>query len=392
MGQQRMNKYPSEKIVSRSREKQKKVHLWNMRQAGEIDYTFLVLVILVVAIGLVMLLSASTPDGKEAGNTYSFFGKQLLFAVIGFVGMWFVSRMNYNAYKTLLPKMMFICGFLLLLVLIPGLGKRINGSRRWLNTPIIPIQPSEFVKPVIAMYFAYMIEKGKTNLKTIEGNVPYILVIGVIVLLMLCETHLSGAIVIAGIAVTVMIAGGTPIKPILGGGLCILPLGLLLVRFTSPERWSRVMSFVHPFEDVQNTGYQVAQGIYAIGSGKLFGLGLGQGIQKYYLPEPYNDFIFAIICEELGFVGAIVIMGIFAALILRGVRIALNAPDVYGTLVATGIVAQLAIQTILNIAVATSSVPNTGVALPFFSYGGTSIMTLLLEMGVLLNISRHSNK
>ena len=392
MGQQRMNKYPSEKIVSKSREKQKKVHLWNMRQAGEIDYTFLVLVILVVAIGLVMLLSASTPDGKEAGNTYSFFGKQLLFAVIGFVGMWFVSRMNYNAYKSLLPKMMFICGLLLLLVLIPGLGKKINGSRRWLNTPIIPIQPSEFVKPVIAMYFAYMIEKGKTNLKTLEGNVPYILVIGIIVALMLCETHLSGAIVIAGIAITVMIAGGTPIKPILAGGVCVLPLGLLLVRFASEERWSRVMSFLHPFDDVQNTGYQVAQGIYAIGSGKLFGLGLGQGIQKYYLPEPYNDFIFDIICEELGFIGAIVIMGIFAALILRGVRIAINAPDVYGTLVATGIVAQLAIQTILNIAVATSSVPNTGVALPFFSYGGTSIMTLLLEMGVLLNISRHSRK
>ncbi|MDY3031626.1 MAG: putative lipid II flippase FtsW [Clostridia bacterium] len=378
----------------KSNKKQKKVHSWNLEQPGEIDYTFLVIVILVVAAGLVMLLSASAPAGKTMNdNSYSFFGKQLLFAGIGFVGMWFVSRINYNSYKDLLPKMMGICMILLVLVLFPGLGRKINGSRRWLNTPVVPIQPSEFVKPVIAMCFAYMIEKGKTDLKTIQGNLPYVGVLLIVVSLMLCETHLSGAIVIAGIAVTVMIAGGTPVKPIIIGAAVLLPLGLIAVRLMSEVRWERVVSFLHPFDDMQDSGYQVAQAIYAIGSGKLFGLGLGQSIQKYsYLPEPYNDFIFAIICEELGFVGAVGVMGLFVLLIIRGVRIAVNAPDVYGTLTATGIVAQLAIQTLLNIAVATSSVPNTGVALPFFSYGGTSIMTLLLEMGVLLNISRYSRK
>ena len=394
MGQKRMAAHRSEKAGSVPAKKQKKVHAWNMRQAGEIDYTFLILVILVVCAGLVMLLSASAPAGKtNSGNSYSFFGKQLLFAVIGFVGMWFVSRINYNSYKKLMPKLMFICGILLFLVLFPGLGKRINGSRRWLNTPIVPIQPSEFVKPVIAMYFAYMIESGKTDLKTIRGNVPYIVVIGIIAALMLCETHLSGTIVIAGIAIMVMIAGGTPVKPMIIGALIILPVGILTVKLASPVRWDRIISFLHPFADMRDKGYQVAQSIYAIGSGKLFGLGLGQSVQKYsYLPEPYNDFIFAIVCEELGFVGAVAVMALFLALILRGARIALNATDVYGTLTATGIVAQLAIQTVLNIAVATSSVPNTGVALPFFSYGGTSIMTLLLEMGVLLNISRYSHR
>lgn len=384
----------SEKNISAGRDRQKNTRIWNMKQAGEIDYTFLVIVICVVAVGLVMLLSASAPDSKEIhGNSYYFFGRQFLCAVIGFVGMWFISRINYNSYKELLPKMMAICMILLVLVLIPGLGRKINGSRRWLNTPIVPIQPSEFVKPVIAMYFAYMIEKGRTNLKTISGNAPYIGILLIVVALMLCETHLSGSIVIAGIAITVMIAGGTPIKPIIIGAVIILPIGLIAIRFMSEVRWERIISFLNPFEDMQDSGYQVAQGIYAIGSGKLFGLGLGQSVQKYsYLPEPYNDFIFAIICEETGFFGAVAVMVLFAALILRGIRIAVNAPDIYGTLAATGIVAQLAIQTLLNIAVATSSVPNTGVALPFFSYGGTSIMTLLFEMGVLLNISRYSYK
>lgn len=377
-----------------SQKKPKKIYAWNQKQAGEIDYTFLVLVILVVAVGLVMLLSASAPAGMTInGNSYSFFGKQLLCASIGFVGMWFVSRINYNSYKELVPKMMWFCAFLLLLVLFPGIGKKFNGSRRWLNTPIVPIQPSEFMKPAIAMYFAYRIEKGKEDLKTLRGNLPYVGALLIVVALMLCETHLSGSIVIAGIAITVMIAGGTPVKPLIIGAVILLPIGLFAIRMMSDVRWERVVSFLHPFDDMQDSGYQVAQGIYAIGSGKLFGLGLGQSIQKYsYLPEPYNDFIFAIICEEMGFVGAVGVMALFAALIIRGVRIAVNAPDIYGTLTATGIVAQLAIQTLLNIAVATSSVPNTGVALPFFSYGGTSIMTLLLEMGVLLNISRYSRK
>ena len=363
-------------------------------RAGDIDYTFLFIVILLLAAGLVMLLSASAPAGNTLhGNSYYFFIKQFACAAVGLVGMGIISKINYNRYKNLVPKMMFVCVILLVCVLIPGLGVKLNGSRRWLNTPVIQLQPSEFMKPVIAMYFARMIDSGKYNLKKIGGNLPYIGVLLIVVGLMLMETHLSGAIVIAGIGVSVMIAGGTPIKPVLIGALILIPITIFAVYTLSPVRWARVTSFLDPFKDIRDESYQVAQGLYAIGSGGVFGLGLGQSVQKYsYLPEPYNDFIFAIVCEELGLVGAAVVILLFAALILRAVRIAMNAPDTYSSLVAIGIAAQLAIQTILNIAVATSSVPNTGVALPFFSYGGTAILTLLLEMGILLNISRYSIK
>ena len=361
-------------------------------KAGDIDYTFLFIVILLLAFGLVMLLSASAPEGNKLyGNSYYFFIKQFACAVVGLVGMGIISKINYNRYKSLVPKMMLICTILLVCVLIPGIGRSLNGSRRWLNTPVIQLEPSEFMKPVIAMYFAKLIESGKYDLRTLKGNLPYVGVLLVVTGLMLMETHLSGAIVIAGIGVSVMIAGGTPIKPIIVSVIILVPILIIAVYLKSPERWSRVTSFLDPFQDIQNDSYQVAQGLYAIASGGIFGLGLGQSVQKYsYLPEPYNDYIFAIVCEELGLIGAAVVIILFAVLIIRAVKIAINAPDTYSTLVAIGIAAQLAIQTILNIGVATSSVPNTGVALPFFSYGGTAILTLLLEMGILLNISRYS--
>ncbi|MDD6485293.1 MAG: putative lipid II flippase FtsW, partial [Clostridiales bacterium] len=365
-----------------------------MNDKGEMDYTFLVIVILVVAAGLVMLLSASAPASKQIhGNSYTLFGKQAMFATVGFLGMYAASKINYNSYKSMMPTVMLICVVLLTLVLLPGTGKSLNGSKRWLNIPGISLQPSEFVKPVIAMYFAMIIEKNPTNLKRVMGNVPYVTVLATVLVLMLAETHLSGAIVIAGIAVMVLYFGGMPLKPIIAAAVVAVPVTVAVVYFFDPVRWARITSFIDPFSDMQNKGYQISQAIYAIGSGKIFGLGLGQSVQKYsYLPEPYNDFIFAVICEELGLFGALIVMVLFLALIMRGIKIALNAPDIYGTLVALGIVSQLAIQTILNLAVATSTIPNTGVSLPFFSYGGTSIMTLLIEMGILLNISRHSVK
>ena len=363
-------------------------------EAGDMDYTFLFIVILLLFFGLVMLLSASAPSGNTIyGDSYYFFKKQVIGAAIGLIGMFVISKVNYNVYKAFAKPMMIICTILLVFVLIPGIGVKLNGSRRWLNTPFLQLQPSEFMKPVIAMYFAKLIDSGKYDLKKLGGNLPYIGWLIVVLGLMLMETHLSGAIVIAGIGITVMIAGGTPIKPILIGLLVIIPVGIIAVHAISAVRWARVTSFLDPFRDIRNQSYQVAQGLYAIGSGGFFGLGLGQSVQKYsYLPEPYNDFIFAIVCEELGLVGAIVVILLFAALIMRAIKIAMNAPDTYSSIVALGISAHLAIQTVLNIAVATSSVPNTGVSLPFFSYGGTAILTLLMEMGVLLNISRYSIK
>ena len=303
-----------------------------------------------------------------------------------------ISRIDYRMYKPYTKIFMIVCLVLLTLVLIPHVGVEHNGSRRWLNLYFMELQPSEFMKLAIAMFFASMIEDNKYEITKLKGMLPFFMWIGITAVLMLLETHLSGTIVICGIAVVVMIVGGANFKFFLGAGAAAVPVGLLFLRM-DPVRWERIMSFLNPFGDTQDTGYQVVQGLYAIGSGGIFGLGLGQSVQKYsYLPEPYNDFIFAIVCEELGLLGAALIIGLFALLIIRGVKIAMDAPDVFGSLTVVGIVAQVAIQTILNIAVVTSSIPNTGISLPFFSYGGTAIMVLLAEMGVVLSVSRYSKK
>ena len=362
-------------------------------RVGDLDYTLLFIVILIVALGLIVMLSASAPAGGRMQNDpYYYFKRQLLFIVMGFAGMIMVSRINLDSFLDLIPKAFIICIFLLILVLIPGIGVESHGARRWLNIPLIQLQPSELMKPIIARYIAYLIKKGVLNLKQLKSNFVCVGIIGIVALLLMLETHLSGTIVIVGIAVCVMIAGGTPVKPLLLGGALMAVLVIIYLQFDS-IRMARVEALIDPFADAQGSGYQISQSIYAIGSGKIFGLGLGQSVQKYSnLPEPYNDFIFSIVCEELGFFGAVVVVLLFAALFLKAMKIAINAPDVWSSLTCIGISSQIGIQTFLNMGVAVSIIPNTGVSLPFFSYGGTSILTLLLEMGVLLNISRKSVK
>lgn len=360
---------------------------------GELDYTLLFLIILVVVVGLIVLLSASAPAGKRIyDDSYYYFKRQLLFVIFGFVGMFVVSAVDLEKYIPLIPKAFLACVILLVLVLIPGVGVEANGARRWLNIPFVQLQPSELMKPVIAMYIAYLVKIRLVDLKSKKGNIVCLGIIAIVALLLMLETHLSGTIVIVGIAMCVMIAGGTPIKPIV-----LIVIGAVAIMFVYLQfddvRMARITSLFDPFADAKGAGYQISQSIYAIGSGRIFGLGLGESVQKYSnLPEPYNDFIFAIVCEELGFVGATIIVLLFVALFLRAIRVAMNAPDVWSSLVCVGIAAQLGIQTVLNMGVATSLIPNTGVSLPFFSYGGTSIMTLLLEMGVLLNVSRRAVK
>ncbi len=390
---------PIEKREVRPRRKQKKPVKPGLfttgffRSVGEIDYTFLLIIILLVCIGLIMLLSASAPAGaRRFSGSYHFFTPQFGAAIVGLTAMFFISRIDYSLYKKWAPLFMIVCTIMLVLVLLPYTGREYNGSKRWLNVPGIMFQPSELMKIAIAMFFALLIENEKYDITKIRGMIPFILWIGIVMVLMLLETHLSGAIVIAGIAVTVMVVGGAKIKPFAIVGAIAAPLGIIAIKMFDPVRWSRITSFLDPFVDSQDTGYQVVQGLYAIGSGGLFGRGLGQSIQKYYIPEPYNDFIFAVVSEELGLIGSALIIALFVLLVLRGIRIAMNAPDKFGMLTAIGITAQIAIQVSLNIAVVTSSVPNTGVSLPFFSYGGTSMLVLLCEMGIMLNISRYSTK
>lgn len=357
------------------------------------DYTFLTILIVIVCAGLIMLLSASAPAAnKKFGNSYHFFVRQLIYAVVGFVAMLVVSRIDYREYKKYAGKFMLVCTILLALVFVPKIGVSHNGSRRWLNLIVFELQPSELMKLAIALFFAAHVDAARRDLKTIRGLSFYLGWIAVVGLLMMLETHLSGTIVICGIACVILIVGGMNLKFLVGAAAVVVPAGVIFL-LTDSVRMSRVISFMNPFEDIRGSGYQVVQGLYAIGSGGLFGTGLGQSVQKYtYLPEPYNDFIFAVICEELGFFGAMLVIGLFVVLIFRGIKIALDAPDKFGMLTVVGIMAQIAIQTVLNIAVVTSSIPNTGITLPFFSYGGTAIMVLLAEMGIVLNVSRYSAK
>lgn len=360
---------------------------------GDMDYTFLLLVGVLTIFGLIMLLSASAPTADvKFSKSYYFFIRQFAFALVGVGMMLLISRMNYKRLKKFAAPLMIVCIVLLGMVFLPGIGVNHNGSRRWINLVAFEFQPSELTKLAISMFFAAMIEDKRYDVTTIKGLMQCGAWMLVIVGLMMLETHVSGTIVLCSIALCIMIAAGANLKLIFGGGLALGAGGLLFLR-SNTVRWARVMNFLNdPLTgDKQSTGYQVIQSLYAIGSGGIFGKGLGQSVQKFsYLPEPYNDFIFAIVSEELGLIGSAFIICLFAGLIVRGIRIALSAPDTFGTIMVIGIMAQVAVQTLLNIAVVTSTIPNTGVPLPFFSYGGTAIMILLTEMGVVLSVSRQS--
>ena len=363
------------------------------RKLGEFDFQFLFLVFILLAFGLVMLLSASTPAANtKIGDSYYFFFRQLCGVGAGTVLLVFFAAVDYHKFIKYVPFAMIVVMILLVCVRIPGIGQNRNGSWRWLKTPLIQLQPSEFMKPTLALFFAKMISEKKYRPDNIIGLVPYLAVLAVIGGLMIIEPHLSGAIVICGIGVMVMLVGGAKLRYFVIPGVFLGPIGFVFLRM-DPVRWGRVLSFIDPFRDTASNSYQITQSLIALGSGGLFGRGLGQSVQKYtFLPEPYNDFIFAVVCEELGFVGAGIIILLFAALIIRGVKIAFEAPDTYGMLAVVGIISHIAIQMVFNIAVVCSAIPTTGIALPFFSFGGTAIMVLLAEVGIVLNVSRQSTR
>lgn len=371
----------------------KKVNSKVKPKGKSMDYTFLVLVIIMLCFGLVMILSASAPaSNTKLGNSYMFFLKQSGYTIVGVIGMFIISKIDYHRYKKYTKLFMLGTIVLLALVLIPFIGKLANGARRWIPLGPIQIQPSEFAKIAVAMHFAYMVEHTKGKLSSLKDLIPYILWLAVIVSLMMFEPHMSGAIVICAIGAMIMFVGGLNLKWIFGGGLAgaaFITACIVLL----PNKRARFLNFLDPFSDAKNIGYQVVQSIYAISSGGAFGLGLGQSRQKYsFLPEPYNDFIFSVICEELGMFGALLVMALFIFLAIRGMKIASESPDIFGSLLVVGITSQIIIQAILNMAVATSTIPNTGVSLPFFSYGGTAIVMLLAEVGIVLNVSRYSRK
>lgn len=360
-------------------------------QEGKLDVTFLSFVLVILTIGLVMLFSASYAYSYEYyGNSYKFISKQLLFAIAGVVIMLGVSKINYHYLRKLSWIIFAISiGLLIFLLIVPPMVSGMD-VKRWFVVGPINFQPSEIAKFAIILLFSSLISANHEMMKNWRFIIFLIGLLGLTCGLVILEPHLSATLLIFFIGIVLMIVGGIPKKWIIGGGLGGAGLGAVAILSGLISYGSdRFKYWVDPWLDPSGKGYQTIQSLLAIGSGGILGRGIGQSRQKYlWVPEPHNDFIFAIVCEELGLVGAFVIIILFALLMWRGFTIAMRAPDKYGSLLAVGLTFQVGLQAMLNIFVVTNTMPNTGISLPFFSYGGSSLMILLAEMGIVLSISR----
>ena len=363
--------------------------------AGEsVDIPFLILVILLLAVGLTMLYSASAAQslydtGYEVSTRY--LQKQAFCAIIGLAAMWLFSRIPSRFWYRIAWPLYGISIALLLLVLVAG--ESVNGAKRWITIAGIQFQPSELAKFTLIVLFARLTRLFGADARTFKKGVLGfgMALLGILVPLAL-EKHLSAIMLMGMVAVVMMFVAGTHPKWLLAGAAAAVAFVVVYVSFMG-YAGDRISAWRHPELDPSDTGYQILQSLYAIGSGGLFGLGFDKSRQKYlYLPFQYNDYIFAIICEELGLVGAALIIALFSALILRGYWIALKARDRFSTVFAAGLVTLIAIQTILNLGVVSNLLPSTGIALPFFSYGGTALAVNLGEMGIVLSISRQRNQ
>ena len=367
----------------------------SLRRSGEnVDIPFLILVLLLLAVGLTMLYSASYAQSEYDTSyeiTTKYLQKQAVCAAIGLAAMAAFSRIPAEFwYRTAWP-LYAVSIVLLLSVLV--IGEEVNGARRWINLAGIQFQPSEIAKFTMIVLFARLTKGFGADAKKFRYGVLGFgaALLGILVPLAL-EKHLSAIMLMGMVAVVMMFVAGTSPKWLLAGAGAAVLFVIIYISFMG-YAGDRVTAWLHPEEDPGDTGYQILQSLYAIGSGGLFGLGFGKSRQKYlYLPFQYNDYIFAIICEELGLVGALLIIALFAMTILRGYWIALRASDRFSTVLAAGLVTLIAVQTILNLGVVTNLLPSTGIALPFFSYGGTALAVNLGEMGILLSISRYRNE
>lgn len=356
----------------------------------EYDFWILFTVIVLLAMGTIMVFSASSYNALYYhDNKYHFLIRQMIWATVGIIGMFIFSKIDYRRIALSSPILMIISTILLVLVRVPGIGSNKNGSWRWFNFGPFSFQPSELAKIALILFLSFSLSKNSEKLnRFFTGLLPYLLVVGVIDALLYIEPHMSAIILVTFVSVIILFAAGARIRHFLFLATPVAVVGWELIM-SDPYRIERILSFRDPFKYATGSGFQVVNSLYAIASGSVFGRGLGKSLQKYlYLPEPHNDFIFSILAEELGFVGGLTVMVLFMLFIWRGIKVAMNAPDMMGSLIATGITSLVAVETIVNIAVVTSTVPATGISLPFFSYGGTSLVFLLAAIGILLNISK----
>ncbi len=365
------------------------VFLKKPKRTERVDFMLFILVIALLAFGLVMLFSASQNTSRS--NIYAIILKQGACALLGLVLMFITSRIDYHCYRKLAPPA--FIGVMLLMYAVPIIGFASHGATRQLSLGFLSFQPSELCKFALVLYFAALLSSKKySDLSKMKNLLRYIgcflLVIGACIL----QSHLSALLIIVGVGFIMLFAGGLPWRYIgvLGGAF---GAGVGVLAIFEPYRLRRITTLFHPFEDRLGDGWQIIQSLYAVGSGGLMGLGFGKSRQKYdYLPEAQNDYIFAIVCEELGFLGGVTVILLFGLLVIRGMQIAFSAKDSFGMYIAFGITVIIALQVVVNIGVVLNVLPSTGMQLPFFSSGGTSLTFMLAGLGILMNISRYSTQ
>ncbi|WP_077614490.1 stage V sporulation protein E [Caenibacillus caldisaponilyticus] len=356
------------------------------------DFLLIAVTLTLLAVGLIMVYSASAVWASYKFDDAFYFAKrQLLFAGMGILAMFTVMNMNYLTWRAWAKVLLGVCFLLLIVVLIPGIGLKRGGASSWLGVGAFSIQPSEFMKMAMIVFLAKFLSENQKHITTVKkGILPSLALVFSAFALILLQPDLGTGTVLVITCLMMVFVAGARIKHFVFLGAMGL-IGFVGLVLSAPYRVERITSFLDPWKDPLGSGFQIIQSLYAIGPGGLFGFGLGQSRQKFqYLPEPQTDFIFSIVSEELGFIGAVFVLLLFCLLLWRGIRIAIGAPDLYGSLLAVGIVGMIAVQVMINIAVVTGLLPVTGITLPFLSYGGSSLTLILVSIGVLLNISRYS--
>lgn len=349
--------------------------------------------IALTSMGIIMVYSASAIISLERYNDPFFFLKrQLVWVFLGLLGMLFAARINYRAFPKLLKPALLFTLFLLVLVLFPQFGKAIAGARRWLRIGDFTFQPSELAKLILILYMADTLSRKKEKIKNFTyGFLPPLIILGAIFILILLQPDLGTALIILVVILGMLFVSGVRLRHLFSLFLIALPSIWLLINKVG-YRKRRILAFVDPWSDPRGAGFQIIQSLLALGSGGIFGRGLGEGTQKlFYLPAPHTDFIFAILGEELGFLGGVAVIILFGAFIYFGARIARRAPDLFGSLLALGITTWIGLQAMINIGVATGFLPTKGIPLPFISFGGSSLIFSLIGVGILLSISLQSH-
>ncbi len=362
----------------------------NKKQSSP-DFILFAVTMLLVAFGLVMVFSSSAVISQvERDDTYYFLRRQAFWAALGVLGMYLTSRISYWKWKLLATPILAVNFILLLAVFIPGLGVQVYGAERWLGIAGITIQPSEFTKIALILFISTLMTSTRNAASHGKTLLLALVVLGISCGLILLQPDMGTTVAIGSTIMLVIFVAGMKLSHIVGLASLVIPATVALI-FSEEYRRKRFLSFLNPWEDHLESGYQVIQSLYALGPGGLVGAGLGRSRQKFfYLPEPHNDFIFAVIGEELGFIGASTVIVLFFIFIWRGLKTAMGSPDLFGTLMATGITTMVGLQAFMNIGVVTAFIPVTGINLPLISAGGSSLFLTMSAVGILLNISKHN--